>query len=82
MYIGKNFKIICEIMHATEKIDGASQSTEEISNHWNYITSYSPGYGEFENLLFCFCSGSSCAFIYNAVDVNKIATAILLKLPP
>ena len=29
-----------------------------------------------------FCFVTSCTFVYNAVDVNKIATAFLLKPPP
>ena len=51
----------------------------------NYTPSYSPGYGKFENLLFRFHSPNGecvCVFVYNAVDVNKIATASLTKPPP
>ena len=49
------------------------------------IPSYLPGYGEFENLCFvsmAWIMSVSHAFVYNAVDINKIATAFLAKLPP
>ena len=54
-------------------------------NKKNYTPSYLPGYGEFKNL--CFISVAwmvsvSRAFVYNGVDVKKIATAFLAKPPP
>ena len=67
------------------KIDGASNQWKKLQINKYYILSNLPGYGEFETL--CFVSVAwmvsvSRAFIYNAVDVNKIATAFLAKLPP
>jgi len=64
-------------------IDGASnqQKKLQIKN----IPSYSPGYGGFENLCFVSKAWSvsvSRAFVYHAVDVNKIATNFLAKPPP
>ena len=58
------------------------QSVKEASN---YVPSNPPVYGEFKNL--CFVSialtvSVSRVFVYNAVDVNKIATAFLAKPPP
>ena len=63
------------------------QSVKEASNQQkkNYTPPYSPGYGEFKNLPFRFRSLNgelSHAFVYNVVDVNKIATAFLAKPPP
>ena len=84
------FKIICEIMHACywkifTRIDGASNQWRKLQINKNYTPSYSLSYGEFENL--CFISLSwilsvSCAFFYNAVDVDKISAAFFAKLPP
>ena len=62
------------------------QSAKEVSNQQKiYILSCLPGYGEFKN--FCFVSVAwtvsvSRAFIYNAINVNKIAATFLAKLPP
>jgi len=36
-----------------------------------YIPSYSPGYGEFK-ICFIFVVSVSRAFVYNAIDVNKL----------
>ena len=62
------------------------QSANEASNQQKiYIQSYSPGYGEFENLCFvsvAWTKSVSHAFVYNAVDINKIPTAFLAKPPP
>ena len=58
------------------------QSAKEASN---YVPYNLPGYGEFENLCFVFVAltvSVSHVFVYNAVDVNKIATAFLAKPPP
>ena len=58
------------------------QSAKETSI---YIPTYSPGYGEFENVSFVSVAWTvsvSRAFVYNAVDINKIATAFLAKPPP
>ena len=68
-----------------ENIDGASNQQRKLQINKNYIPAYSPGYGEFKNLCFAFVALSvsvSRALVYNAVDVNKIATAFLAKLPP
>ena len=79
----------CEITHATQKIftriDGASNQWSKLHINKNYMPSYSPGYGEFENLYFVSVAWTvsvSRAFVYNAVDVNKIATAFLAKPQP
>jgi len=51
----------------------------------NYIPYKLPGYGEFENPCFVSVAWTvsvSRTFIYNAVGVNKIATAFLAKPPP
>jgi len=50
-----------------------------------YVPSYSPVHGEFENT--CFVSvaltvGVSCAFVYIAVGIKKIAAHSLPKLGP
>ena len=64
------------------RIDGASNQQRKLQINKNYIPSYSPGYGKFKNL--CFVSVAwmvsvSCAFVYNAVDINKIATTFFGK---
>ena len=79
----QNLKIICEIMHATGKyLQGLMGPA---ISEGSYIPSYLPGYGEFKNL--CFISVAwmvsvSHAFVYNVVNVNKIATTFLAKPPP
>ena len=51
----------------------------------NYIPSYSPGYGEFKNFWFisvAWMVSVSRAFVYNALDINKIINVFLAKAPP
>ena len=52
----------------------------------NYAPSYLPGYGECENLCWflhvAWTVSVSLAFVYNAADINKIATALLAKPSP
>jgi len=63
----------------------ASYHQRKLQIKKNHVPSYLPGYGELKNLCFGSVSGIvsvSHAFVYNAVDVNKIATASLAKLPP
>ena len=67
------------------KIDGASYQQRKLQVNKNYIPSYLPSYGEFKNVCFVSVAWTvsvSCVFVYNAVDVNKIATAFLAKPPP
>ena len=77
-------------MHATGKYlqglmgpaisEGSFKSTKTI-----IIPSKLPGYGEFENPCFVSVAWTVrvfSVFVYNAVGVNKIATAFLAKLPP
>jgi len=61
------------------------ESVKEASNQQKLFTIYLPGHKEFENLCFVYVAwmvSVSRAFVYNAVDINKIATAFLEKLPP
>jgi len=63
---------------------GISQGSFK-STKTTYIPSYSPGHGQFENSCFvavAYTVSVSCAFVYNAVDVNKIITVSLAKLTP
>ena len=76
---------LCMLQENIYKDRWGQQSAKEDSNQQNYTPTYLPGYGEFENL--CFVSiawmvSVSHAFVYDAVDVNKIATAFLAKPPP
>jgi len=67
------------------RIDGASNQWRKLQINKNYIPSYSPGYGEFENRWFVSAAWTvsvSRVFVYNAIDVSKITTALLAKLPP
>jgi len=63
----------------------ASNQQRKLQINKNYVPSYSSSYGEFKNLCLVTVAWTvsvSRAFVYNAVDVNKIATAFLAKLPP
>ena len=65
------------------RVDGASNQQRKLRMNKNYIPSYSPGYGELE--ILCFVSVAwtvrvSHVFVYNAVDVNKIATTFFGKI--
>ena len=64
------------------KIWWGQESMKEASNQQK-LSSYSPGHG-FENLWFVSIAQRvrvSHAFVYNAVDANKIITILLAKLP-
>ena len=73
-------------MHVTRKYSQSDhQFVKEASNPKTIIPSYLPGHGVFKNL--CFVSigqrvNVSCAFAYNAVDINKIVAVYLANPPP
>jgi len=67
-------KITHDIGKIITRIDGASNQRRKLQINKNYKPSKSPGYVEVENLV--------SAFVYNAVGINKIATAFLAKPPP
>ena len=62
----------------------ASTQRRKTQIDYNYTPSYSPTHGEFKNLCFISVAPMVCmsrAFVYDAVDVNKIV-AISLTKPP
>ena len=65
------------------RVNGASNQQRKLQINKNYISSYYlPGYGEFENLCFISVAWTvsvSRVFVYNAVEVNKIANRFLGK---
>ena len=71
-------------MHATnKKMQASTRRRTQINS--NYIPSYSPTHGEFVNLCYVSVAPTVCvlhAFIYNAVNVNKIIIISSAKSPP
>ena len=83
----QNLKMIRETMYTTRKkyagINGASYQWRKLQNNKSYIPFYSPSHGEFKNIYFVWVAQTiwvSCAFVYGAVDLDKIVI-FLAKLP-
>ena len=85
----QNLKIICKITHTYHKkiyagINEACNRWRKLQNNKSWIPSYLPGHREFKN--FCLVSVAqtiwvSHAFVYGAVDINKLMTIFLTKPP-
>ena len=81
----KNKQLFVSSWKIFTRIDVAGNQWRKLQINKPYIPSYSPGYGEFKNYCFIFVAWTvsvSHAFVYNAVDLNKITTAFLAKPPP
>ena len=83
----KKLNNICEIMHVTGKyLQGlmGQQSAKEASNQRKLYFILLTWLWRVQKSLLRFCSLNgecACVFVYNAVDVNKIATTFLAKPP-